>query len=564
LVLGKGHKITSSMGSLPRNGGRQTDTLVKRSRGLYLGCEYFSTDSAFFRRKNYTPGGYVFQSGKCKTSKILHKVAPPSKFSGGCSEMRLDKNRSHLCKSPVEGHSAMVGETHVKQKRDMPSGGAYVGFRTLVAPINQNGSTKNKNVGGPAQGRALPKLLGRIDAQAKMAPGLFDCIRFLLEQQEMEKSTIQMYLTHLGNLRRYDSAFRKLFVLLKERFSDPLQVEVHQVAQEILKMYHVSSSDARNAYSAVCLLPGFQHIRFSPLLTPLKKSWNTSQQKYATFWDPSPILQSLSQRPPLQHMSLEMLRESLILTWRLLALHRGVDLSRTSRTISTVGPDCFVLIRRKGWKTEKWEQVLKISERPQISPFHLMLEYVRRTAHCVPQGGALLYSLDGKKPLSSNRINSITKEFLSHHGIPTSHWQAHSTRGAGVLFYKKLGLSSEEVCEVGQWRNSEAFTKHYLRLGAVKKVATVVGGLVHTFSPRSCAEPEWSQTPGKNDQGGSDHEGGAQERGEPTHPTQKRTKEIVRPQPRKKLAIRPSGGPLRFAFAIPVSGSSPTPAPKSQ
>lgn len=33
--------------------------------------------------------------------------------------------------------------------------------------------------------------------------------------------------------------------------------------------------------------------------------------------------------------------------------------------------------------------------------------------------------------------------------------------------YKQSGLSSEEVCELGQWQNYTAFSANYLRLGAV-------------------------------------------------------------------------------------------------
>ena len=134
-----------------------------------------------------------------------------------------------------------------------------------------------------------------------------------------------------------------------------------------------------------------------------------------------------------------------------------------------------------------------------------------------PPGGPLLWILDGRKPLSSQRINSLTKELLQQYGIPVSHWTAHSTRGAGVLLYKNLGLSSEEVCELGQWKNAQAFTNHYLRLGAVEKASIALKKVprnVHTASPHEGAEPEGLRTPGKDDTGGSNPEGEAQEGGE--------------------------------------------------
>ena len=100
--------------------------------------------------------------------------------------------------------------------------------------------------------------------------------------------------------------------------------------------------------------------------------------------------------------------------------------------------------------------------------------------------------------------------------IDTSIWGPHSTRGAGVQFYKNLGMTSEHVCEIGQWKNVEAFTKHYLRLGASREAEAKLNPfLVHNVSPRQSAEPEWSRTPGrKPDQGGRDHEGEARSQGE--------------------------------------------------
>ena len=89
-----------------------------------------------------------------------------------------------------------------------------------------------------------------------------------------------------------------------------------------------------------------------------------------------------------------------------------------------------------------------------------------------------------------------------------------------MLIYKELGLSSEEVCELGKWKNLQAFSTHYLRLGAVKKAESLLtNSLVHKISPGNCEEHDLSSTPGKQfDQGGRDKECDAQSTGEPTPP----------------------------------------------
>jgi len=67
--------------------------------------------------------------------------------------------------------------------------------------------------------------------------------------------------------------------------------------------------------------------------------------------------------------------------------------------------------------------------------------------------------------LTANSIGRITKNIFTSSGVPTSFFIAHSTRGAAVKMFKSLGLDSEIVCELGGWKDTDAFTKHYLRLG---------------------------------------------------------------------------------------------------
>jgi hypothetical protein len=95
-------------------------------------------------------------------------------------------------------------------------------------------------------------------------------------------------------------------------------------------------------------------------------------------------------------------------------------------------------------------------------------------------------------------------------GVPTGFWGPHSTRGAGVQFWKELGLSSEEVCHIGQWKNSEAFAKHYLRVGAHSLASEKVKGFVHRVSQGLEAELEGSPTPQTEERGGCDPDSEAQ------------------------------------------------------
>ena len=65
-----------------------------------------------------------------------------------------------------------------------------------------------------------------------------------------------------------------------------------------------------------------------------------------------------------------------------------------------------------------------------------------------------LVCVEGLGMLTASRIASVTNQLLRSLGVNVSVWGPHSTRGAGVTMYKSLELSSEEVCEIGQWKNT--------------------------------------------------------------------------------------------------------------
>jgi hypothetical protein len=104
---------------------------------------------------------------------------------------------------------------------------------------------------------------------------------------------------------------------------------------------------------------------------------------------------------------------------------------------------------------------------------------------------------------------------------------------------KFLGLTPEQVCELGQWKNGSTFSAHYLHLGAADSATKLIDPvLVHTVSSSNQVESEWCFSPGTfGEPGRYDHEGGAREEDEPTS-EKKKAKE-----PTMKLGERKGIGP---------------------
>ena len=128
----------------------------------------------------------------------------------------------------------------------------------------------------------------------------------------------------------------------------------------------------------------------------------------------------------------------------------------------------------------------------------------------------MLLALSGLSSLKADTIGSITKTLLCAYGVDTSYWGPHSTRGAGVALYKHIGLSSEQVCEIGKWKNQQAFNDHYLRLNASGEAGKALSNWVHNDSLGRSAEPDWSRNPLTEEMGGRDQEGEALRPSEPT------------------------------------------------
>ena len=61
-----------------------------------------------------------------------------------------------------------------------------------------------------------------------------------------------------------------------------------------------------------------------------------------------------------------------------------------------------------------------------------------------------------------------------------------------MKMFKRMGLSSEQVCALGDWKNSTAFDEHYSRLNTCDTARTVAEnllGLVHRVSPGEVRSP---------------------------------------------------------------------------
>ena len=312
----------------------------------------------------------------------------------------------------------------------------------------------------------------------------------------------------------------------------------------------------------VCLLfPALESLRFDPAVKAMRMEFNRSSPQYNCFWSGSSLISQLAQEK-IDWSSRRVVRDRLIIVWRLLHLYRSCDLSELLR-VWTQGSEGekFVAAKRKGWREHPWERVMVLPDSPRVCPQTLLSRYILLTAEWVkdlPSPAPVLVSLVRPyKALSPSRIAALTKLILMRHNINTSVFKPHSSRGAGLRIHKELNLLEPVSCEIGNWANQEAFGKHYKRLGAVDTAAKAIQDnlVVHNSPEPPCAGKEPSITPLNEHAGGrSEGEGTAQGGSGPAQPKPRRAKlpllkgwrvsPRTHPQVHQSLK-RPASAPIR-------------------
>ena len=558
VVSSKEHHFASGKSSQCTVLGRFAESLVRPQR-LCPKPTPFSLSARTFPSLDPTRSRPVCLPQQLSNSKVHFPISTLGQFPGGRPSLLSGRHYPRLLQPPLAPDRPVAPEVERQSPSAVPADNTPVGFIILDAPSQKNAGPQSSPAGYKILSRNVPELQRTIDARASLGPPLHTVIRQSLQKQQVCSETISHFLLSSPGLNRYDSAWRKFWGFLQEKGCCLDEMSLTQVAASLVEVSHIYPSQGRYMYSALLQVPHLAPLRFQPLLSKLKRVWNSSSPKYISFWDAKPVLHSFQKKVQFD-FSMSALRNKCILSWRLFMLYRSVDLSRLYRKISFIDNQPYVWVQRKGWSQPRWEAVPILPSLGQLCPWTSLLTYVQATAdHCLA-GSEVFRSLTPPfHKLCSNSLGRITREILRDQGINVSLWQPHNTRGAGVSMFKELGLSSEQVCEIGAWKSSATFGQYYLRLNAAKNLNRFVEKLqVHTVSPGDCAELDQTRTPRTNrDLGGSVWESQAQDTGEPNPPQNKFS--TYRGKKRPLIQPRFSTPPLRFKFAkvLPAEQSVP-------
>jgi integrase len=256
-----------------------------------------------------------------------------------------------------------------------------------------------------------------------------------------------------------------------------------------------SGSVARNAYSALLLLPCCHQLRYEPTMTPLKRRWNKNTPRYDVFYDIEPLLQKMLDAP--EPVDIVDVRLRAILLLRLLCMYRGIDLARTYRPIIVKQGVHFMSMLRKGKRKKQLYPLPKIQP-DKLNPIYWVEKYMDMTPELGPELFWALPSAEKMKPLVSDTINSLTTRFLKVNGLKD--FTAHSTRGACATALLKKGVPPQVVQQMGDWTSEISFNLFYNRLRATQAWQQVLvpdvgvtscvphSGATSSASPNACPQ----------------------------------------------------------------------------
>ena len=153
---------------------------------------------------------------------------------------------------------------------DMSDRDSILGWDNLVAPCNSIASTGLPGGLDQSQVGSFPKLPGPGHATYEMAPSLSQIVREALQRKQVSPENITLYLSKIKDWKRYEKSFRKLWAFCLDGGGDPNNLSIEGAAGWLLKLAENSPHEARNAYSALLLVPGWESLKFSALIKKCK------------------------------------------------------------------------------------------------------------------------------------------------------------------------------------------------------------------------------------------------------------------------------------------------------
>lgn len=290
-----------------------------------------------------------------------------------------------------------------------------------------------------------------------------------------EAFTIMLSSLSDRSLKQYDSCLKKWWAFCRRRSTDPYKGDTSEVIRFLTAEFEKGASHGtlNSCRSAIALLQGPElgdNAQIRRLFKGIAKL-RPGKPKYESTWDPSLVLNHVSQWGSNDAISLEKLTFKLVTLLALVTAQRmqtlaTIDIRNVERSTRFI--EIKIPARLKTSKMNKLQPILNVPfymENRHVCVASTLEEYLKRTKDLRGSETRLFIAL--KKPhkgVSSQSLSRWIKKTLEKSGVDTSLFDAYSTRHASTSTAKRSGVNVDAIKKAAGWtEKSGTFARFYDR-----------------------------------------------------------------------------------------------------
>ena len=187
--------------------------------------------------------------------KFLLKMATPSSNTGGRLALQPFRGQSCLRSPPMAASRPVASQASHASASGVHDNRSLMGFRVVVAPMNVLARRAHANPQDSSSGGSVQEYSKGLHAEAQSSPDLHSVIRRVLQDKGYTETQISSHLSKHVPPKRYNTSFALLFAMAV-RNNLTIDSPTDAFVGLLIDVNQFSESHARNAYSALLLIPG--------------------------------------------------------------------------------------------------------------------------------------------------------------------------------------------------------------------------------------------------------------------------------------------------------------------
>lgn len=274
-------------------------------------------------------------------------------------------------------------------------------------------------------------------------------------------------------MQQYNSCYKQWWKFCKNNSFDPESNYIPNILQFLTEKYHSGAAygTLNSARSALSLLLDTELGMNKDISRFFKGIYRArpNRPKYKETWDPSVMLDYVSNLYPNVDLDLQAISKKLLILLALTTAQRLQTFSLITVdniSINDLGIKIKVPQLIKTSKINRLQPLLNLpffKEKESICPARTLIDYLSVTNNLRKDHNSLFITLrKPHSPASTHTLSRWVKDILFEAGIDTEIFSAHSTRHAATSCANRKGLNIDLIKITAGWtQRSNTFAKFY-------------------------------------------------------------------------------------------------------